>query len=214
MLRFQPGQALREVLCVGAHSDDIEIGCGGTILRLIDEHPGLHVTWVVLSADGARADEATASAKSWLAEGATCEIVVEAFPDRYFPWHGAEIKTWLTELSRRCSPDLVLTHSRDDLHQDHRTVAELTWGAFRDHLILEYEIPKWDGDLGRPNLYVPLDGGTADRKVSGVLEGFPSQLGRDWFTPDTFYALMRLRGVESRALSGFAEAFTARKAVL
>jgi len=202
------------VLCIGAHSDDIEIGCGATVLRLVAENPGLVVRWLVLSGEGQRGEEAKLSAASWLAGAGGSEVLVEELPDRYFPWHGARIKDLLSSLAARWSPDLVLTHSRDDLHQDHRTVAELTWNAFRDQLVLEYEIPKWDGDLGRPNTYVPLDRETCEAKVSGLLHGFTSQHGHDWFTADTFWALMRLRGLECRAPSGFAEAFHARKLVL
>jgi LmbE family N-acetylglucosaminyl deacetylase len=214
LLNLEPRGGLREILCLGAHSDDIEIGCGGTVQRLVAEHPQVLVRWVVLSAAGERVAEAQSSAKTWLADAGSSEVVVESFPDRFFPWHGERLKRWFGELVARCNPDLVLTHHRDDLHQDHRTVAELTWNAFRDQIILEYEIPKWDGDLGRPNVYVPLDRQTCELKVGRLLEGFPSQRGRDWFTEDTFWALMRLRGVEARSPSGFAEAFHARKLVL
>jgi LmbE family N-acetylglucosaminyl deacetylase len=214
LLRLGPRSAVREIVCLGAHSDDLEIGCGGTVRRLVAEHPDALVRWVVLSAAGERADEARSSASAWLADAGASEVVVEDFPDRFFPWHGERLKRWFSDLAARCSPDIVLTHHREDLHQDHRTVAELTWNAFRDQLVLEYEIPKWDGDLGRPNVYVPLDRSTCERKVSGLMEGFPSQRGRDWFSEDTFWALMRLRGVEARSASGFAEAFHARKLVL
>jgi LmbE family N-acetylglucosaminyl deacetylase len=214
VLTLAPGRSLREVLCIGAHSDDIEIGCGGTVHRLLAEHPGTRVRWVVLSGEGGRAEEARVSAKAWLADARTSEVTVEAFPDRFFPWHGEGLKSWFAGLAARCRPDVVLTHFREDLHQDHRTVAELTWNAFRDQLVLEFEIPKWDGDLGRPNVYVPLDRATCERKVQGLLDGFASQRDRDWFTADTFWALLRLRGLECRSPSGFAEAFHARKVVL
>jgi len=214
MLTLEPKGGLREILCIGAHSDDIEIGCGGTVRRLVTEHPEAFVRWVVLSAEGERVEEAQTSAKSWLVDAGGSEVLVESFPDRFFPWHGEALKRWFSELASRCGPDLVLTHYREDLHQDHRTVSELTWNAFRDQFILEYEIPKWDGDLGRPNVYMPLDRDTAELKVVGLLEGFPSQQGHDWFTAETFWALMRLRGVESRSGSGYAEGFHARKVLL
>lgn len=214
MLTLAPERSLRDVLCIGAHSDDIEIGCGGTVHRLIAQHPEARVRWVVLSGDGVRAEEARLSAKAWLADAGASQVTVEAFPDRFFPWHGEELKRWFVDVAADYRPDVVLTHFREDLHQDHRTVAELTWNAFRDQLVLEFEIPKWDGDLGRPNVYVPLDRATCERKVRGLLDGFASQRDRDWFTADTFWALLRLRGLECRSPSGFAEAFHARKVVL
>lgn len=214
MLRLCPTDGFREILAIGAHSDDIEIGCGGTIRHLVRTNPRAVVRWVVLSGEAERAEEARASAKAWLADAAESEVVVESFPDRYFPWHGEELKDRFGQLARLGHPDLVLTHSRGDRHQDHRTVAELTWNAFRDHVILEYEIPKWDGDLGRPNVYVPLTQEDVDHKVTGLLDGFPSQRARDWFDPETFRALLRIRGVECRAPSGYAEAFHAAKLVL
>lgn len=214
MLSLTPRGGLREVLCVGAHSDDIEIGCGGTVQRLLTDYPDLRVYWVVLSAEGDRREEARSSAATCLAAATEAEIIVEGFPDRFFPWSGADLKRWFSALAARCRPDIVLTHHREDLHQDHRTVAELTWNAFRDQLILEYEIPKWDGDLGRPNVYVPLDHSTCEQKVGHLLDAFPSQHGRDWFSADTFWALLRLRGIEARSSSGYAEAFHARKVVL
>lgn len=205
--------AVSTVLCLGAHSDDIEIGCGGTVLKLVAANPDLSVHWVVLSAEGVRADEARASAERFL-QGVKKRVVeVQTFRERYFP-HLAELKEFFDGLGTRVTPDLVLTHHEQDAHQDHRVVADLTWNTFRDQLILEYEIPKYDGDLGRPTVFVGLDEATAQRKTQAIVEGFPSQTERYWFTKDTFLALLRLRGVEARAPGGYAEAFHARKLIL
>jgi LmbE family N-acetylglucosaminyl deacetylase len=214
LLTLAPREPLREILLLGAHSDDIEIGCGATVLRLVAEHPGLHVHWVVLSAEGQRATEARASAGDFLTGAEEVTIEIEAFRERYFPFDGGAVKEWFDELGRRVSPQVVLTHRRDDAHQDHRTVADLTWNTFRDHLILEYEIPKWDGDLGRPNVFVPVDRAVAERKIDLLMSGFPSQHDRYWFGPDTFWAMLRLRGVEARVPSGFAEGFHGHKMLL
>jgi LmbE family N-acetylglucosaminyl deacetylase len=201
------------VLCVGAHGDDVEIGCGGTVLKLVASNPNLKVHWVVLSAEGRRVEEARASAE-WFLDGAGERVVeVEAFRERYFPYL-PQLKEYFDELKTRVAPDLVLTHRRADAHQDHRVVADLTWNTFRDHLILEYEIPKYDGDLGQPNVFVSLDEATARRKAQAILEGFPSQRDRYWFTEETLLALLRLRGIEAGAPGGYAEAFDARKLLL
>ncbi|HEY7661183.1 MAG TPA: PIG-L deacetylase family protein [Actinomycetota bacterium] len=202
------------VLCLGAHADDIEIGCGGTLVRLLEEHPDVSVHWVVLSAPGARRDEALKSANVFLTGAASAEVSVQGHEERYFPYDGGALKRSFDELGASISPDLVFTHRREDLHQDHRLVSELTWNTFRHQLILEYEIPKWDGDLGQPNLFVPLAEDVCERKVSTILREFGSQRERDWFTADTFWATLRLRGVECHAPSGFAEAFHARKLIL
>jgi LmbE family N-acetylglucosaminyl deacetylase len=207
------GRAL-EVLVVGAHADDIEIGCGGTVLQLAASGFPLHVTWVVLAAHGVREREAAASAAAFLKDVERTTVVLKAFRDGFFPWSGAEVKEVFEDLKRQVAPDLVIVPRRDDAHQDHRLVAELTWNTFRDHLVLEYEIPKYDGDLGRPNLFVPLSAALCERKVELLLEQFPSQRDRRWFTPDTFWALLRLRGVECNSPSGFAEGFHSRKATL
>ena len=201
------------VLCLGAHSDDIEIGAGGTILNWIENGIALDVRWVVFSAPGARAQEATKSADGFLQGAAHREISLFEFRDGYFPFQAA-LKECFEELKRGDAPDVILTHRRDDAHQDHRQVAELTWNAFRDHLILEYEIPKWDGDLGRPNLYQPLKQATLDRKIELLHEHFATQRSKDWFDPETFRALARLRGMESRAPERAAEAFVMSKALL
>ncbi len=213
MLKLELGGAgpLR-VLAVGSHADDIEIGCGGTLLRLARMRE-LDVHWVVLSANEERAAEARRSAEAFLDGAASSQIAVEGFRDAFFRY-GGEVKEYFETLKAEGSPDLILTHHGSDLHQDHRLVAELTWNTFRDHLILEYEIPKYDGDLGSPNVFVHLDEDVARRKVELLLESFSSQRSRPWFTEDLFMALMRLRGMESASTSGLAEAFYARKVVL
>lgn len=202
------------LLCLGAHSDDLEIGAGGTLRRLLREHPGAEVRWVVFSAPGERAEEARKSAAWFLAGAGGAEVELHAFRESYFPWQGAEIKDAFEALKRRFEPDVVLTHWGGDAHQDHRTLSELTWNSFRDHLVLEYEIPKYDGDVGRPALFVPLSRAEAEAKVQALMEHFGSQRSRRWFTPDTFFALLRLRGVECNAAEGFAEAFHCRKWVI
>jgi LmbE family N-acetylglucosaminyl deacetylase len=200
------------VLALGAHADDIEIGCGGTILRLAEQFAELRVHWVVLSAAADRSDEARAGAEAFLHGVAGAEVEIESFQDAFFRY-GPEVKKYFEGLKETISPDLVLTHHGSDLHQDHRLVAELTWNTFRDHLILEYEIPKYDGDLGSPNVFVHLDEEVCRRKIEALLASFPSQAAKPWFDEDVFRALLRLRGMESRAPSGFAEGFYARKLV-
>ena len=202
------------MLALGAHSDDIEIGCGGTILRLAGQVAELEVTWVVLGAEDGRDEEARAGAEVFLAGVARKTVDVAELPGRVLPATGREVKEYFEGLKERVSPDLVLTHHGSDLHQDHRLVAELTWNTFRDHLILEYEIPKYDGDLGSPNVFVQLDEETCRRKVEALLACFPSQGEKPWFGEDLFRALLRLRGMESRSPSGLAEAFYGRKLVL
>ena len=203
-----------KVLCLGAHSDDIEIGCGGTILRLLEENPEAEVYWVVLGANGLRKTEAIASANSFLAGAKAREVVTKQFKDGYFPHMWAEIKDFFEELGKKYHPDLILTHYRLDLHQDHRLVSELTWNTFRNHMILEYEIVKYDGDLGVPNCFVQLAQPIVRKKIQTILDGFKSQKDKSWFNEDVFTSILRLRGVECRAPSGFAEAFHARKLVL
>ena len=206
-------RGISSILCVGAHSDDIEIGCGGTVLKLVRANPDLKVHWVVLSAEGDRAEEARTSTERFLDQAPNHEVEVASFRERYFPYQ-SQLKEFFDDLGTRVHPDLVLTHHGGDAHQDHRVVAELTWNTFRDHLILEYEIPKYDGDLGRPNAFVELDEELAGRKVQAILHGFPSQAEHFWFSEETFMGLLRLRGVEARSASGLAEAFHARKLVL
>lgn len=200
------------VLCIGAHSDDIEIGAGATILGWIDRGVQLDVHWAVLSAIGPRADEAQASAKQFLANAAKSVIDLAGFKDGFFPYQGDEIKAWFEALRRRAgSPDLILCHWRHDAHQDHREVSKLTWNTFRDHTILEYEIPKWDGDTGQPNVYLPTSRALMERKIKLLHDHFGTQRSKDWFDGETFMGLARLRGMECRAPDGFAEAFHARK---
>jgi LmbE family N-acetylglucosaminyl deacetylase len=203
------------ILCLGAHCDDIEIGCGGTILRLIEEHIGkIVIHWVVFSSGPDREREAVKSAQAFLKRSKHHAIVVHHFPDSFFPYSGAEIKKSMHQLSREFSPDLVFTHCRHDLHQDHRLISELTWNAFRDHLILEYEIPKYDGDLSACNLFVPLTQSICRKKTTHILKFFKSQTDKSWFTKETFTSLLRLRGIECNSSSGYAEGFYCRKIVL
>lgn len=202
------------VLCLGAHSDDIEIGAGGTILTLIASGVKLDVHWCVLSGGGQRSAEARASAEAFLEGSSSSKVEIADFEDSYFPVHSRSIKHWLIDVRSRVNPDLVLTHARFDAHQDHREVNQLTWNVFRDHLVLEYEIPKWDGDLGQPNAYVPLTAYVMERKVELLHQHFGTQRSKDWFDRDTFAGLARLRGMECRAPEHFAEAFTVRKARL
>jgi len=203
-----------QILCLGAHSDDVEIGCGGTLLRLLQEYPQTGVTWVVLSAAGARVEEARVSAARFLERSRHREVLIQSFPDGHFPYHGAAVKAYFESLKSLPAPDLIFTHYRHDLHQDHRLVSELTWNTFRNHLILEYEIVKYDGDLGAPNLFVPLSGAVAGNKIEILLSSFATQADKAWFTEDTFSSILRLRGVESNAQEKYAEAFYCRKLVL
>jgi LmbE family N-acetylglucosaminyl deacetylase len=213
-LDVEPDSVLR-VLCLGAHSDDIEIGCGGTILQLIEEYPNLHIDWVVLGANKkVRADEAHASANKFLSDVGNKRIVIKGYRDSFFPYIGKEVKEYFEQLKGEVSPDLIFTHYRHDLHQDHRLVCELTWNTFRDDMILEYEIPKYDGDLGSPNLFVHLDQPICERKTNYLLDCFKSQEDKHWFTMETFLSLLRLRGIESRAPGGYAEGFYCRKLIL
>jgi LmbE family N-acetylglucosaminyl deacetylase len=204
------GAPLRRVLALGAHADDIEIGCGATLLALQEAHE-LEVTWVVLSAVGPREEEARASAAAFLDGSASSVVECHGFRDSYFPHAGAELKDAFEDLKRSVDPQLVLTHARGDLHQDHRVVNELTWNTWRDHLILEYEIPKYDGDLGTPNVFVPVSEDLARRKVELVTRWFGTQREKHWFDVELFLGLMRVRGMEARSASGYAEAFIGRK---
>jgi LmbE family N-acetylglucosaminyl deacetylase len=206
-----PGGKPRTVLCLGAHADDIEIGCGGTVLAWAQAHPDLQVHWLVLSAVGERAGEAAEAAAAFLEGTREPRVILETFPDGFMPFEGAAVKRRFESLKKEVSPDVILTHARGDRHQDHRLVAELTWNTFRDHLVLEYEIPKYEGDLGHPNLFVPLSREVADRKIDLLLRHFSSQRERSWFTRDVFASLLRLRGLEARSPSGLAEAFHAPK---
>jgi LmbE family N-acetylglucosaminyl deacetylase len=214
MLHLSVAEPLRRVLAIGCHADDIEIGCGGTLLALTRAIPELEVDWVVLAAPGERGEEARSSAAAFLAAAGSARVEVHSFRDGFLPYLGGEIKELFEDLKSHVDPQLVLTHTRQDLHQDHRLACELTWNTFRDHLIIEYEIPKVDGDLCRPNLFVPLTAAVAEEKVSLLLEHFPTQRAKHWFDRETFLGLMRLRGMEAVAPEHLAEAFTCRKVVL
>jgi LmbE family N-acetylglucosaminyl deacetylase len=213
VLQFPLAEAarLQRVLALGSHSDDIEIGCGATLLALSRARPELEITWVVLGADGEREREARASAKAFTDAAADSDVVVHGFRDGFFPYIGGEVKDVFEDLKSRLEPDVILTHARHDLHQDHRLVCELTWNTWRDHLILEYEIPKYDGDLGTPNVFVPVSEEIAREKMKLVLDAFKSQTEKHWFDEELFLGLMRVRGMEGRSPSGYAEAFTCRK---
>jgi LmbE family N-acetylglucosaminyl deacetylase len=209
---LRDGGGPKRVLALGAHPDDIEIGCGGTILRLVSEVRGLEVLWVVFCATPERGGEARAAARAFLEGVPSAKVVVRDYRDGFLPWSGAAVKDEFEALKRDFSPDLVFTHYRQDRHQDHRLVSDLTWNTWRDHLILEYEIPKYDGDFGSPNFFAALPAATLDRKIRLLLEHFPSQRGRAWFTEDLFRAVARIRGMESAAPQAVAEAFYCRKA--
>jgi LmbE family N-acetylglucosaminyl deacetylase len=209
-----PKDGALTILCLGAHSDDIEIGCGGTILKLIEDYDSVVCYWVVFSANAARKQEARRSAEAFLAAAKRKTILINKFKDGFFPYYGREIKESFEDLKKIPSPDIVFSHYRSDLHQDHRVISELTWNTFREHLILEYEIPKYDGDLGSPNLFVPLTESISSRKTGYLMEYFKSQQKKQWFGKETFEALMRLRGVESNAAQKHAEAYYCRKMVL
>jgi len=204
----------RRVLCLGAHSDDIEIGCGGTLMSLMQQRADLEFHWVVFSANAVRKKEAQTSAKAFLKGARKWHLQVEDFRESFFPDQWAAIKRLFQTLATDFAPDLIFTHYGDDAHQDHRVLHELTWNAFRDHLILEYEIPKFDGDLGRPNTFVKLAALVARNKCKQVCRFFKSQSGKHWFSEDTFLALLRLRGIECGSSSKYAEAFYTRKLVL
>ena len=199
------------ILCLGAHCDDIEIGCGGTILKLLEEKKNIEVQWVVFSSDARRGKEARRAASRFLKAAKTKTVEAKTFRDTFFPFVGSKIKDHFRQLQKRFSPDLIFTHFRNDLHQDHRLISELTWNAFRDHVILEYEIPKYDGDLASPNVYVQLDERLCKQKVGYILDSFPSQRTKQWFTEDTFLATLRLRGIESNSATKYAEGFYCRK---
>jgi len=214
VLSFSPAEPVRRVLAIGCHADDIEIGCGGTLLALARANPELEVDWIVLAAEGGRAGEARASAEGFLAGAATSRVEVLGFRDGFLPYLGGDVKDAFEALKGRVDPQLVLTHAGYDLHQDHRLACELTWNTFRNHAILEYEIPKVDGDLGRPNVYVPLSMEDVEEKLALLERHFPTQAGKHWFDRETFLGLMRLRGMECVAPNHYAEAFTGRKVVL
>jgi LmbE family N-acetylglucosaminyl deacetylase len=210
----QDPAASLKLLCLGAHSDDIEIGCGGTILQLLSHYPNLDVCWVVFSSGRQREREALASAALFLKQAkGTKKVIVKKFRDGFFPYQGTKIKEFFEEI-KDINPDLILTHYRHDRHQDHRTISDLTWNTWRRHLILEYEIPKYDGDLGSPNCFVPLKKEICARKIKYICDVFQTQSNKAWLTKDTFQAILRLRGVECAAPEKYAEAFYCRKLFL
>lgn len=214
MLSLVDFSRVRRLLCLGAHSDDIEIGAGGTIMHLVEANPRLEVRWVVFAGEEpVRVKEARRSAGLFLAGVGKSEVTVCGYRDGFMPFQGEQIKETFEEVKASFAPDLILTHHDDDRHQDHRLISQMTWNTWRDHAILEYEIFKYDGDIGRPNLFVPLSADTCRKKITQLFEAFPSQTGRQWFTEDVFWALLRLRGVECNAASNFAEAFFVRKLV-
>jgi LmbE family N-acetylglucosaminyl deacetylase len=214
MLRFAPAwleQSPRTVLCLGAHCDDIEIGCGGALLRLLESTKNVTCYWVVASAGPQREAELRNAAERFLAGAAQSQVITWQFKDGYLPFMGAEVKDAFERLKRELTPDLIFTHYRDDLHQDHRLINSLTWNTFRDHAILEYEIPKYDGDFRSPNFYVSLNDEQCRRKIRYLMECYASQQAHGWFTEETFRSVLRLRGVESASPGGYAEGFYARK---
>lgn len=206
-----PSQRKLKILCIGAHSDDLEIGCGATVMQILRERRGVELTWVVMSAVGQRATEARSSARHLAAGAARLDIRLNAFQDGFLPAQFREAKECFEQIKRDVAPDLIFTHTRFDRHQDHRLVCELTWNTWRDHLVLEYEIPKYEGDLGQPNLYMPLSKNLVDRKVRLLNRFFGTQRSKQWFSDETFLGLMRIRGIECKSPSGFAEAFHATK---
>jgi LmbE family N-acetylglucosaminyl deacetylase len=201
------------ILCLGAHSDDIEIGCGGTILKLIEEYQHIEFYWVVFSSGKRRREEAEESARAFLKAAKQKTIIVKQFRDGFFPYSGRAIKTYFEDLKKMVDPDVIFTHYRSDLHQDHRVISDLTWNTFRNHVILEYEIPKYDGDMGCPNVFVHLKETICRQKIGNILKHFKSQRANQWFDQETFGSFLRLRGVESNAPSKYAEAFYCRKIV-
>lgn len=198
-----------DLLCLGAHADDIEIGCGGTVLELLDRRP-VRVRWVVFSGEGERAEEARRSAGRFLEGADEADVSVHAFDDGLFPAQRREVKAVFERFKDEGDPDLILVHDEDDRHQDHRILGALCRETFRDHLILGYEIPKYDGGLRTPNVFAPLDAPVRERKMELILDSFPSQRSKHWFDRELFDGLMRLRGVECASPTGYAEGFHCR----
>ncbi|KJH73382.1 PIG-L deacetylase family protein [Aliterella atlantica] len=216
MLKIELGKnnnSAYNILCLGSHCDDIEIGCGGTILKLIETYPNIAIYWVVFSSNSQREKEANISANQFLANIENKNIIIKDFRDGFLPFLGIEVKEAFEQLKKDINPDLILTHYRHDAHQDHRLISDLTWNTFRNHLILEYEIPKYDGDLGNPNFYVHLDRSICQRKVDYLIDSFTTQKNKHWFTEETFFSLLRIRGIEANAPDKYAEAFYCRKMV-
>lgn len=211
MLSLAHSVSPKSILLMGAHCDDIEIGCGATVLQLIEKFPEAHFDWVVFSSTPVRADEAIRSSGIMLAGARSKNVVIKNFKNGYFPYIGEQIKDYFELIKTQMQPDLIFTHHSEDHHQDHRTLAELTWNTFRNHLIYEYEIPKYDGGLGSPNCFIPTNQNYANKKISTLFECFLSETTKPWFTPETFMAMLRLRGIECNSATGFAEAFYCRK---
>jgi LmbE family N-acetylglucosaminyl deacetylase len=220
MTGLAPGLELRSVgvpptlLLLGAHCDDIEIGMGATVRRLCVRFPDARIHWVTLSSNETRAEETRQAAARFMASASNATVLVENFQESYFPYVGMDLKNYFEGLKAQIAPEIVFTHRSDDAHQDHRIVNELTWNTFRSHLIMEYEIPKYDGDLRTPNVYVPITRDELEVKIDILMASFPSQVRRQWFTPETFRATARLRGIECNASDGYAEGFHCRKSVL
>lgn len=208
----KPNQEIK-ILCLGAHCDDIEIGCGGTLLSILTAHPQTKVHWVVFSADRRREKEARSSANVFLERAGKKTVAIEFFRNGFFPYAGGEIKEYFEAMKTKVSPDVIFTHYRGDLHQDHRTVSELTWNTFRNHFILEYEIPKYDGDFGTPNLFVPIEPTIGNDKIKSILAAFKTQGDKHWFTEDLLRSMLRIRGMECTSPTSYAEAFYCRKIV-
>jgi LmbE family N-acetylglucosaminyl deacetylase len=202
------------LLCLGAHSDDLEIGCAGTVMTWLESSRPIHVTWVVLTGGPERSREARRSAKALLRRAAAVDLVCGEFRDGFLPAQYEQVKAFLEAVKVRAAPDIVFTHRLEDRHQDHRLVGELTWNTWRDHLVIEYEIAKYEGDLGQPNLFLPMSAAIARRKSAHLERHFGSQRSKDWFSQESFMALAKLRGIECRSPSGYAEAFHARKLTL
>ena len=209
----EPGRPLESILCIGAHCDDIEIGCGGTLLQLCRQHPGLTVDWFIAVAPAQRAEESRQAAGRLLQDAGSYRLDLHDFPDGHLPYCASEVKNRLRALASGINPDIVLTHTKDDAHQDHRFLAELTWQTFRDHVVVEYEIPKYDGDTGAPNVFVHLTRAIARRKIDAIVRNFPSQRTHQWFDEELFSGVLRLRGMQARAAEGHAEAFYGAKLV-
>ncbi len=210
--RFFENNQEQRILCLGAHPDDVEIGCGGTILKLLEEAPKAQVFWIVFSGNQERSKEAYQSADFFLRKTGDKKIIVQQFKESYFPFIGSQIKDYFEEL-KAFSPNVIFTHFKNDAHQDHRLISDLTWNTFRNHLILEYEIPKYDGDLSIPNLYVHIDESLVQKKIEAIFDFFKTQKEKQWFTEESFRAILRLRGIESNSPSKYAEAFHCRKIV-
>lgn len=213
MFNLVKNKSCLNILCLGAHPDDIEIGCGGVILRIIEESVNVHFFWVIFSAEEDRKIEANHGADNFLKKAKSKKIIIEEFRENYFPFIGTSIRDYFAQLKDLYTPDIIFTHYHSDAHQDHRLISNLTWNTFRNHLIFEYEIPKYDGDLGSPNLFFPLSESICQKKIKYILNNFNSQKKKHWFTEDTFWSLLRLRGIESKSPSRYAEAFYCKKII-